>query len=317
MFVPLTVGKNTIILDRGYNTTCTVNLFGCAITSWRVNNLEQLYIRRSLILDENSPVLEGINTIFPKYGRWLFGPDNGFLRLCQWQVENLPRTLKNGNVIASFVLKSDPFTISMWSYAFEMKYEIVLCERELQINVTVLNMDKEPISFNYLLEVNLKSSNVKNVILNGLTNCLLYNINNNTQEELSDPDRILKIDGATYHIYHDNPNEFYIDNKICNKRITFKMDNCNDVKIWNGWKNKVKEEGLYDSDEYLHMLCVGVGSNVNEIKLMPEETYQLKVRILAETIDEALFRIAMEGQDWVDFSFRDTGHDAVPTFVTD
>ena len=30
-----------VVLDRGNNTTCTINLHGCTIVSWRVNNQEQ------------------------------------------------------------------------------------------------------------------------------------------------------------------------------------------------------------------------------------------------------------------------------------
>ena len=32
-----------VVLDRGNNTTCTINLHGCTIVSWRVNNQEQVW----------------------------------------------------------------------------------------------------------------------------------------------------------------------------------------------------------------------------------------------------------------------------------
>ena len=35
-----------VVLDRGNNTTLTVNLHGCTIVSWRVNNQEQLFVSK-------------------------------------------------------------------------------------------------------------------------------------------------------------------------------------------------------------------------------------------------------------------------------
>ena len=32
-----------VVLDRGNNTTCTINLHGCTIVSWRVNNQVNCY----------------------------------------------------------------------------------------------------------------------------------------------------------------------------------------------------------------------------------------------------------------------------------
>ena len=41
-----TMASPVIQLDRGNNTTCTVNLHGCTIVSWRVNNQEQLFVSK-------------------------------------------------------------------------------------------------------------------------------------------------------------------------------------------------------------------------------------------------------------------------------
>uniref|UniRef100_A0A8D8BIG7 (northern house mosquito) hypothetical protein n=1 Tax=Culex pipiens TaxID=7175 RepID=A0A8D8BIG7_CULPI len=36
---------SVVVLDRGNNTTCTINLHGATVVSWRVNNQEQLFVR--------------------------------------------------------------------------------------------------------------------------------------------------------------------------------------------------------------------------------------------------------------------------------
>uniref|UniRef100_A0A182F1N5 Uncharacterized protein n=1 Tax=Anopheles albimanus TaxID=7167 RepID=A0A182F1N5_ANOAL len=39
---------SVVVLDRGNNTTCTINLHGATVVSWRVNNQEQLFVRKML-----------------------------------------------------------------------------------------------------------------------------------------------------------------------------------------------------------------------------------------------------------------------------
>ena len=39
-----------VVLDRGNNTTCTINLHGSTIVSWRVNNQVRQFLKKFLVL---------------------------------------------------------------------------------------------------------------------------------------------------------------------------------------------------------------------------------------------------------------------------
>ncbi|CAB0039856.1 unnamed protein product [Trichogramma brassicae] len=40
----MAAATSVVVLDRGNNTTCTINLHGATVVSWRVNNQEQLFV---------------------------------------------------------------------------------------------------------------------------------------------------------------------------------------------------------------------------------------------------------------------------------
>ena len=55
-----------VIMDRGNNTTCIINLHGSTIVSWRVNNQEQLFVSKKSVFDGRQPIRGGINFVFPQ-----------------------------------------------------------------------------------------------------------------------------------------------------------------------------------------------------------------------------------------------------------
>ena len=55
-----------VIMDRGNNTTCIINLHGSTIVSWRVNNQEQLFVSKKSVFDGRQPIRGGIPFIFPQ-----------------------------------------------------------------------------------------------------------------------------------------------------------------------------------------------------------------------------------------------------------
>lgn len=316
MYTPQTIGKNTVVLDRGYNTTCTINLFGLAVTSWRVNNEEQLYLRRKSIFDENAPVTEGINFIFPKYGRWIYGPDNGFVTLCPWIMEESPKMIKNRKVKATFLLTDTPFTRSMWSYSFAIKCEVILSEVKLKFKYSIINNDKEKIAFNFMAEAFLKTPDVRKLEIKYLKDCYLYDLIKNEEKQIDNADKVLKINKATYHVYVNCPDEIMIDNELLNKRVTVRKNSFIDVKIQNGWLDYYSKNPDYDADEYLKLICVGIGNIMNPVILSPGEKFEGKMTLMSEKLDRAKLRLLMEQQELLDFSLVETGHDVnIPDMI--
>merc|ERR1711971_849139 len=67
-------------MDRGNNTTCTINLHGATIVSWRVNNQEQLFVSKKSVFDGRKPIRGGIPFIFPQFGTWHYGTNGPPIR---------------------------------------------------------------------------------------------------------------------------------------------------------------------------------------------------------------------------------------------
>merc|ERR1711892_378499 len=107
-------------LDRGNNTTCTINLHGATIVSWRVNNQEQLFVSKKSVFDGRKPIRGGIPFIFPQFGQWNYGtngpPYNGFGRISRWQLDKGPERLPSGDIEAIFSLCDSDFTVLLHSY---------------------------------------------------------------------------------------------------------------------------------------------------------------------------------------------------------
>ncbi|ROT60935.1 putative glucose-6-phosphate 1-epimerase isoform X2 [Penaeus vannamei] len=132
MAVPAT---SVVVLDRGNNTTCTVNLHGATVVSWRVNNQEQLFVSKQAIFDGKRAIRGGIPIVFPQFGAWSTGPQHGFARISRWELKKPPERLPTGDVEAIFQLLDNEFTRSMWNYPFSLTYRLILREKELHFNL--------------------------------------------------------------------------------------------------------------------------------------------------------------------------------------
>merc|ERR1712012_146145 len=122
-------------MDRGNNTTCTIDLHGATIVSWRVNNQEQLFVSKKSVFDGRKPIRGGIPFVFPQFGQWNYGmngpPYHGFARISKWQLEKGPERMPSGDIEAIFSLSDSDFTYSMWQHHFKISYRIILREKEL------------------------------------------------------------------------------------------------------------------------------------------------------------------------------------------
>ncbi|XP_061709369.1 uncharacterized protein LOC133519348 [Cydia pomonella] len=164
---------SVVVLDRGNNTTCTVNLFGATVVSWRVNNQEQLFVSKQAVFDGKRAIRGGIPFVFPQFGQWAFGPQHGFARIARWHLEKAPERLPSGDVEAVLCLIDDDFTRSMWHFQFRLTYRLILREKELHFNIGVYNPSKElTFSCQLLLHTYFKVPDVRRCQITGMHGCM-------------------------------------------------------------------------------------------------------------------------------------------------
>lgn len=224
---------NVMVLDRGEYTSCTVNLQGATVTSWRIRNREQLFVSRYTRFVDQSRIVGGIRFIFPVLGPWQFGPNDGFAKLSLWSVEEGPERLTSGDVCAVVGLRDNSYTRSLWNYKFKLSYKITLREKTLSFDIFVENPSEHyPLEFVIVQDCWLKVLDVDACEILGFKNCAYKDAVRDGKILRDDGDSV-KIFEEINRIYLDAPNEMLLRNtksgaslKIINKFIS-------DIDLWN------------------------------------------------------------------------------------
>uniref|UniRef100_A0A0K8SNM0 Galactose mutarotase n=1 Tax=Lygus hesperus TaxID=30085 RepID=A0A0K8SNM0_LYGHE len=149
--------RNKVVhLVRGNGSSCTVNLFGATITSWKVGSSEQLFVSKDAVFDGKTPIAGGIPVVFPKFSHWAAKPFHGFARECEWSVEIPATETEVGDVRAVLNLTDSDWTRQYWNYAFSITLEVVLGRTQLTTNISVHNpSSEESFAFELLLHTYL------------------------------------------------------------------------------------------------------------------------------------------------------------------
>ncbi|CAH0695478.1 unnamed protein product [Spodoptera exigua] len=265
---------SVVVLDRGNNTTCTVNLFGATVVSWRVNNQEQLFVSKQAVFDGKRAIRGGIPFVFPQFGQWAFGPQHGFARIARWHVEKMPERLPSGDVEAVFSLMDDDFTRSMWHFQFRLTYRLILREKELHFNIGVYNPSKElTFSCQMLLHTYFKVPDVRRCQITGMHGCMFID---KTREGAvyQETREVVTINEWTDRIYQNTMQEHIITNVVSGRKMRIQKYNFPDTVIWNPWAEYAKEIPDFGDDEFPNMVCVEAGRVAAPIVLLPGTAFE-------------------------------------------
>ncbi|EFA11215.1 uncharacterized protein LOC660753 isoform X1 [Tribolium castaneum] len=261
---------SVVVLDRGNNTTCTINLHGATVVSWRVNNQEQLFVSKQAVFDGKKAIRGGIPFVFPQFGPWNYGPQHGFARIVRWNLEKPPERLASGDIEAIFSLIDSDFTRAVWSYPFQLTYRLILREKELHSNIAVYNPSKEStFSFNLLLHTYFKVPDVRRCQITGLQGCTYLDKTTNEGALYQETRDVVTIGEWTDRIYQNTPHEHIITNVVSGRKMRIQKCNFPDTVIWNPWVEHAKEMNDFGDDEYPNMVCVESGHVSSPVILLP------------------------------------------------
>ncbi|XP_069358381.1 uncharacterized protein [Maniola hyperantus] len=266
---------SVVVLDRGNNTTCTVNLFGATVVSWRVNNQEQLFVSKQAVFDGKRAIRGGIPFVFPQFGQWAFGPQHGFARVARWHVEKMPERLPSGDVEAVFSLMDDEFTHSMWHFQFRLTYRLILREKELHFNIGVYNPSKElTFSCQLLLHTYFKVPDVRRCQITGMHGCMFIDKTTREGAVYQETREVVTINEWTDRIYQNTMQEHIITNVVSGRKMRIQKYNFPDTVIWNPWAEFAKEIPDFGDDEFPNMVCVEAGRVAAPIVLLPGTAFE-------------------------------------------
>uniref|UniRef100_A0A2S2NHD2 glucose-6-phosphate 1-epimerase n=1 Tax=Schizaphis graminum TaxID=13262 RepID=A0A2S2NHD2_SCHGA len=267
------IASSVVVLDRGNNTTCTINLHGATVVSWRVNNQEQLFVSKLAVFDGQKSIRGGIPIVFPHFGPWAYGPLHGFAMTCRWSVEKQPEPLDNGDIEALFSLVDNSITKQMWNYSFKLVLRVILREKELQVSFNLYNSSLEPFQFNMLFHTYLKVPDVRKCNISGLQGCMFVD---KTKENsvYQEPREMVTVNHWTDRIYQNTQQEHVISNVVSGRKMKMIKYNMPDTVVWNPWDVTSSTMSDFGEDEYPNMICVEAGIVITPITLNPNNTYE-------------------------------------------
>ena len=251
---------NIIRLERGSDTSATINKHGATITSWVVAGEEMLFLSSKAIFDGKTPIRGGIPLIFPHFGPWTEGkPKHGFARVCEWSVATPPAVDSCGNVVAILKLDATSETKKIWNHDFSLVFKVVLKEMELDVSLTVNNVENQPFAFTTLLHNYLRLSDISNVSVDGLYG-LDYKDALEKMKIVNEDSKLTRISGPVDRIYMHSPRSHVVSDVGRNCSVVLnKSESLPDVVVWTPWANGARGLKDMDDDEYKQFVCVESG----------------------------------------------------------
>lgn len=260
--------------------SCTVNLYGATVTSWKTSNgKEQLFLSTAAKLDGSKPIRGGIPLVFPAFGPppkdHTTGklPQHGFARNNYWEFlgkSSSESTSKKGddNIKLDFGLGPsmlDNDTRSKWGYDFGLVYSVTLGRGRLGCQMHIQNKGSDAFEFQCLMHTYLainvslarpcssrtsvlymltQNQDITKTTISGLESSPYIDKTRNAQTfQESSPS--LAITSETDRVYTpaltDSGTSVPITvNEGNNPAFIVTRDNLPNVTVWNGWEEKIK-----------------------------------------------------------------------------
>lgn len=124
-------------------TTATIHLFGATVTSWKVNNCEQLLLSNTAILDGSKAIRGGIPLVFPQFSQPLASmPQHGFARTSYWKrVDSESQIRTSDKAVLTLGLDVNESTRAVWPHEFSALYKVELTATSLKCTLEINNID--------------------------------------------------------------------------------------------------------------------------------------------------------------------------------
>ncbi|KAJ8966944.1 hypothetical protein NQ317_009034 [Molorchus minor] len=226
--------NETVFLNRDDYTTCTINLHGATVTSWRFEDEEQLYVGRRACLSGLNHLRGGISFVFPKFDEWFFGPPHGFARNMPWKLDEGPVVMDSRDVYAQFSVSNDDFTESMWNFKFKITYKIILLEKRLSLEISIDNVSEYfPFEFCFLHHSLFKVPDVTKCEVTGFKDHFYKDELKKTNEYFLEDRDIVTISKWTDDIYIDVVEKVVVAHVMNDLKLEIGPGISENVNLWN------------------------------------------------------------------------------------
>lgn len=231
---------------KDHSITCYQQ--GAHLSSWTFKGKEQLFLSKKAIFEPGVALRGGVPICFPQFGAFGPGKKHGFARNTDWQLYS-----KTANELA-FKLEHEPDANVEYDFSFEALYTVSLSGSEINMQLSVTNTDKAPISFTSALHTYLRVEDVQKTHLLGLHNCEYWDNGTEFDTRNLQTDDTLSFSSAIDRVYFNTPQTLSLNEGPQTRLISSK--GFNDVVVWNPWQEGAKQLQDLADEEYKNMLCI-------------------------------------------------------------
>jgi glucose-6-phosphate 1-epimerase len=199
---------------------------------------------------------------FPNKGPKTPPPRHGFARIRPWDLVDLQRV--GDEVIVRLALYADASSHEYWPFDFSADY-VVRFGRELQMSLTVHNLDVKPFVFEEALHSYFAVSEVKNVKLDGPRWA-----------------RDFVVDRQIDFIQHATPDTVTLHDAELNRSISVEKTGSNSTVVWFPWMPEPGKSTVPDmtQPESRTMLCIETANAGPEsVTLQPGAKHTMRARV--------------------------------------
>ncbi|WP_370980617.1 D-hexose-6-phosphate mutarotase [Agaribacterium sp. ZY112] len=244
---------------------------GAHISSWRCDKQEQLFLSKHSAFSKGKAIRGGVPVIFPQFAALGQGPRHGILRTAQWQLEQ-----QNSDSL-KFVCRSTKQTQEQWPGDFEAHFCAQLGERNLSMQLDIINTGQQSFEFAAALHTYLQLEDVRKVQLNGLKGSSYWDNGQDFSIRQQEQQETLRVNNAIDRMYFDVQTPLRLSEANQHREIT--MSGFSEVVVWNPWAEDTAKLADMADDEYLNMLCVEAAVVDKPVCLQAGEQWQGQQKI--------------------------------------
>jgi len=291
---------NAVLLTlehEGKTFQSQIDLVGATVTSWKINNKELIFVSSKAQRDGSKAIRGGIPIVFPQFGKVEEPnpasrlPQHGFARSLRWKFDSSKISEASEMISATFTLTDNdlqsqaPEMSSLWSYAFNLTYQVTLGTSFLSTSMSVALSDltlKVPIT--PLLHSYLIVDDVSNTWVTGLDSLEYIDkvepSSSNKQETQSKVTISDEVDRIYINAAQDKTVCLY-PGESAGYHLEFESINLSDVVLWNPWIAKAQSMSDMGDLDYKKFVCVELGK-IQEPFFSSDFTYGQKIKYVKD-----------------------------------
>jgi len=276
--MPLEQTSSGVLLKHPKGSSAEILLYGATVVSWKVENIERIFVSSKAALDGSKPVRGGIPVVFPCFGPPTH-PDHsklaqhGFARNETWKFDSIVMDNDAGVSIKLTLVPNDRIR-SLYSKLFSLAYVITLAEHQISTDLHVENTStSENLEFQALLHTYIKApaDEVRITPLRGLS---YYDKTETTEQARITPktesrDQV-DVKNVTDAVYENGPLKYKV--AWPGGGVEVKAKNLKDVVVWNPQEDG-RKMGDMEADGWKKYVCVEPGYVRGFVSLEPGKTW--------------------------------------------